>query len=273
VLQLLAEGLSNKEVATQLNVGLSPIETHRANLMQKLNLHSTAVGRACASRESRPSHHPRRLWTVVRRARIRGREQSRIRGSPAGTRPYWDHPSFRSWYHRRCSTKRVWDCSDPPRSASRPTEIAAQEVRPFSSSGIEPRNLVNRVERHPHRGGDDVDQVELRIDDHYSATSLRSVNGSFQALKVPAPGGQRPKLGEWRRERDSNPRNGFPFSGFQDHRHRPLGHPSRLCKRTSLALASPRVGALMRSRRVDKGEAHESTTVDYKMKISTGKYL
>ena len=34
------------------------------------------------------------------------------------------------------------------------------------------------------------------------------------------------ETGEWRRERDSNPRNGFPFSGFQDHRHRPLGHPS-----------------------------------------------
>jgi hypothetical protein len=30
----------------------------------------------------------------------------------------------------------------------------------------------------------------------------------------------------WRRERDSNPRYGFPYSGFQDHRHRPLGHPS-----------------------------------------------
>jgi DNA-binding NarL/FixJ family response regulator len=42
VLQLLAEGRSNKEVATQLNVGLSTIETHRSNLMQKLNLHSTA---------------------------------------------------------------------------------------------------------------------------------------------------------------------------------------------------------------------------------------
>jgi DNA-binding NarL/FixJ family response regulator len=42
VLQLLAEGRSNKEVATQLNVGVSTIETHRANLMQKLNLHSTA---------------------------------------------------------------------------------------------------------------------------------------------------------------------------------------------------------------------------------------
>jgi DNA-binding NarL/FixJ family response regulator len=42
VLQLLAEGCSNKEVATQLNVGLSTVETHRANLMQKLHLHSTA---------------------------------------------------------------------------------------------------------------------------------------------------------------------------------------------------------------------------------------
>ncbi len=42
VLQLLAEGRSNKEVATQLNVGLSTVETHRANLMQKLNLHNTA---------------------------------------------------------------------------------------------------------------------------------------------------------------------------------------------------------------------------------------
>lgn len=42
VLQLLAEGRSNKEVAALLDVGLSTIETHRANLMQKLNLHSTA---------------------------------------------------------------------------------------------------------------------------------------------------------------------------------------------------------------------------------------
>lgn len=42
VLQLLAEGRSNKEVAALLNVGLSTVETHRANLMQKLNLHNTA---------------------------------------------------------------------------------------------------------------------------------------------------------------------------------------------------------------------------------------
>jgi DNA-binding NarL/FixJ family response regulator len=42
VLQLLAEGRSNKEVATLLDLGLSTVETHRANLMQKLNLHNTA---------------------------------------------------------------------------------------------------------------------------------------------------------------------------------------------------------------------------------------
>jgi two-component system, NarL family, response regulator NreC len=42
VLQLLAEGNSNKEVANLLNLGLSTVDTHRTNLMQKLNLHSTA---------------------------------------------------------------------------------------------------------------------------------------------------------------------------------------------------------------------------------------
>jgi two-component system, NarL family, response regulator NreC len=42
VLQLLAEGRSNKEVATLLDLGVSTVETHRSNLMQKLNLHNTA---------------------------------------------------------------------------------------------------------------------------------------------------------------------------------------------------------------------------------------
>jgi DNA-binding NarL/FixJ family response regulator len=42
ILQLLAEGRSNQEVAALLDVGLSTVETHRANLMQKLNLHNTA---------------------------------------------------------------------------------------------------------------------------------------------------------------------------------------------------------------------------------------
>ena len=42
VLQLLAEGRSNKEVASLLDLGLSTVETHRGNMMQKLNLHNTA---------------------------------------------------------------------------------------------------------------------------------------------------------------------------------------------------------------------------------------
>jgi DNA-binding NarL/FixJ family response regulator len=42
ILQLLAEGKSNKEVATLLNLSTYTIETHRTHLMQKLNLHNTA---------------------------------------------------------------------------------------------------------------------------------------------------------------------------------------------------------------------------------------
>lgn len=42
VLQLLAEGKSNKEVASMLNLSPYTVETHRTRLMQKLNLHNTA---------------------------------------------------------------------------------------------------------------------------------------------------------------------------------------------------------------------------------------
>ena len=42
VLHLLAQGKTNKEAATIINVGVSTVETHRTNLMQKLNLHNTA---------------------------------------------------------------------------------------------------------------------------------------------------------------------------------------------------------------------------------------
>jgi len=42
ILQLLAEGRSNKEVANVLDLGVSTVETHRTNLMQKLSLHNTA---------------------------------------------------------------------------------------------------------------------------------------------------------------------------------------------------------------------------------------
>ena len=42
ILQLLAEGKSNKEIAVVLNLSVYTVETHRANLMQKLGLHNTA---------------------------------------------------------------------------------------------------------------------------------------------------------------------------------------------------------------------------------------
>jgi two-component system response regulator NreC len=40
ILQLIAEGRSNKEIANILNLSLYTVETHRGNLMEKLNLHT-----------------------------------------------------------------------------------------------------------------------------------------------------------------------------------------------------------------------------------------
>lgn len=42
IFQLIAEGHSNKEIATLLSVSPSTIETHRGHILQKLDLHSTA---------------------------------------------------------------------------------------------------------------------------------------------------------------------------------------------------------------------------------------
>lgn len=42
VLQLLGEGRSNKEVASILELSLHTVETHRSNILQKLNLHTGA---------------------------------------------------------------------------------------------------------------------------------------------------------------------------------------------------------------------------------------
>ena len=42
VLQLLAEGKSTKEIASDLHVSVKTIETHRQNIMQKLNIHTIA---------------------------------------------------------------------------------------------------------------------------------------------------------------------------------------------------------------------------------------
>jgi len=51
VLQLLAEGKSNKEVASMLNLSLYTVETHRGNILQKLNLHSVPELILCAVRK------------------------------------------------------------------------------------------------------------------------------------------------------------------------------------------------------------------------------
>src|SRR5688572_29264657 len=42
VFQLIAEGKVNKEIATLLSISLSTVETHRARIMEKLDLHSAA---------------------------------------------------------------------------------------------------------------------------------------------------------------------------------------------------------------------------------------
>jgi DNA-binding NarL/FixJ family response regulator len=42
ILQLLAEGKSNKDVAALLSLSPYTVETHRTHIMQKLNLHNTA---------------------------------------------------------------------------------------------------------------------------------------------------------------------------------------------------------------------------------------
>jgi DNA-binding NarL/FixJ family response regulator len=42
ILQLIAEGKANKEIATLLSISPSTVETHRAHIMEKLDLHSAA---------------------------------------------------------------------------------------------------------------------------------------------------------------------------------------------------------------------------------------
>jgi two-component system response regulator NreC len=41
VLQMIAEGKTNKEIATLLNLSVYTVEAHRGRIMEKLNLHST----------------------------------------------------------------------------------------------------------------------------------------------------------------------------------------------------------------------------------------
>ena len=51
VLQLLAEGMTSKEIAAQLHVSVKTVETYRRDIMQKLDLHSVAELTRYAIRE------------------------------------------------------------------------------------------------------------------------------------------------------------------------------------------------------------------------------
>lgn len=51
VLQLMAEGRTTKEIATHLNVSIKTVETHRMNIMTKLDIHSIAELTKYAIRE------------------------------------------------------------------------------------------------------------------------------------------------------------------------------------------------------------------------------
>ncbi len=42
IVQLLAEGNTNKEIAAQLNLAVKTVETHRAHIMRKLEIHSVS---------------------------------------------------------------------------------------------------------------------------------------------------------------------------------------------------------------------------------------
>jgi DNA-binding NarL/FixJ family response regulator len=48
VLKLIAEGYKNREIADYLYISVKTVEKHRANLMKKLDLHSTSALTALA---------------------------------------------------------------------------------------------------------------------------------------------------------------------------------------------------------------------------------
>ncbi|MCB1741493.1 MAG: response regulator transcription factor [Gammaproteobacteria bacterium] len=58
VLQLLAEGLTSAEIAKRMSVAVSTVETHRRNIMKKLDIHSVAELTKYAIREGISSLEP-----------------------------------------------------------------------------------------------------------------------------------------------------------------------------------------------------------------------
>ena len=80
IVQLLAEGKSSKEVASSLNISVKTAETHRANIMRKLQLHTVSelVRYACL------------LYTSICRWRLQNTNASGVltplQSPPAGER-------------------------------------------------------------------------------------------------------------------------------------------------------------------------------------------
>ncbi len=62
--------------------------------------------------------------------------------------------------------------------------------------------------------------LSARVPHKFFTTDIPVWLGTFPPLSPP----RRDKM--WRKGRDSNPRYPFRYSGFQDRRHQPLGHPS-----------------------------------------------
>lgn len=59
VLQLLAEGLTSAQIAARMDIATSTIETHRRDIMRKLDLHSVAELTRYAIREGVTALEPR----------------------------------------------------------------------------------------------------------------------------------------------------------------------------------------------------------------------
>ena len=72
---------------------------------------------------------------------------------------------------------------------------------------------LNSLMKSPLTSRGRIADLCIRLRDHFSGVKLKwPIGEGFQKI--------------WRRGRDSNPRYGFPYSGFQDWRHQPLGHLS-----------------------------------------------
>ena len=56
-MQLLAEGKSSKEIALNLDLSVSTVETHRSNIMRKLGVHSLSELVLYAVRKQEPLVH------------------------------------------------------------------------------------------------------------------------------------------------------------------------------------------------------------------------